>query len=145
MKRFEVAIGIVVREGKILICQRPADGPLAGYWEFPGGKNEQSETLEQTLVRELKEELAIEVDELEALAEIEFEYPSTRVRLHPFLCRHKSGTAIPLASQQLRWVRPRELRKYRFPPANDALIEELIERLERPASAGRVDFDGPET
>jgi len=145
MKRFEVAIGIVVREGKILICQRPAEGPLAGYWEFPGGKKEESETLEQTLVRELREELAIEVGGLEPLAEIEFEYPGARVRLHPFLCRHVSGEAVPLASQQLRWVRARELREYRFPPANDALIEELIERFEHPGRAERVDFDALET
>src|SRR5579859_3152517 len=108
MKRIDVAIGIVVKEGKILICQRPADGPLAGYWEFPGGKNEEPETLEQTLIREMREELAIEVDGLEALAEIEFEYPSSLVLLHPFLCRHISGEAVPLASQQLRWVCPRE-------------------------------------
>ena len=145
MKRVDVAIGVVVRDGKILICQRPAEGPLAGYWEFPGGKKEQTETLEQTLVRELREELTIEVDDLKALAEIEFEYPATRVRLHPFLCRHRSGAAVPLASQQLRWVRPRELREYRFPPANDALIEELIERLEQPTPARRVDFDFPQT
>jgi A/G-specific adenine glycosylase len=145
MKRVEVAIGIVVQAGKILICQRPAEGPLAGYWEFPGGKREEPESLEQTLVRELREELAIEVWKLEALAEIEFEYSSTRVRLHPYLCRHVSGKAVPLASQQLRWVRAKELREYRFPPANDALIEELIERLEHPARAGHVDFDALET
>jgi len=145
MKRVDVAIGIVVRDDKILICQRPSDGPLAGYWEFPGGKKETTETLEQTLVRELREELDIEVTDLDALAEIEFEYPSSRIRLHPFLCRHKSGEAVPLASQQLRWVKARDLREYRFPPANDALIEELIERFDRRARRQRVDSDVSET
>jgi A/G-specific adenine glycosylase len=129
MKQVDVAIGVVVGAGKILIGQRRPEGALAGYWEFPGGKHEPPETLEQTLVRELREELAIEVDNLEPLPQIEFDYPPTRVRLHPFLCRHIGGEPVPLASQQLRWVDPRELRDYHFPPANDGLIADLIERF----------------
>jgi mutator protein MutT len=129
MKQVDVAIGIVVRAGRILICLRRPDGPLPGFWEFPGGKREPSESIEQTLVREMREELAIEVGDPEPLRLIEFDYPPTRIRLHPFLCRHVNGQATPLASQQLRWVTPRELGDYRFPPANDGLIADLIERF----------------
>src|SRR6266481_9062577 len=104
MNHVNVAIGIVLRSGNVLICQRRPDAPLGGYWEFPGGKHEPPESLEQTLVRELREELAIEVRVLEALDPIEFEYPGARVRLHPYLCKHVSGEAQPLACQALSWI-----------------------------------------
>src|SRR6185437_12929337 len=125
-KQIDVAIGIVVRAGKILICQRRADGPLAGYWEFPGGKHEPGETFEQTLQRELTEELAIKVHILERLPKIEFDYGETQVRVHPYLCDHVDGEAQPLASQALAWVAPPDLHSYRFPPANTGLIADLV-------------------
>jgi 8-oxo-dGTP diphosphatase len=84
MKHVDVAIGIIVRSGKFLICQRRAEGALAGFWEFPGGKQEPAEAIEQALARELKEELGIEVRTIEAMPPIEFDYSSMLIRLHSF-------------------------------------------------------------
>jgi mutator protein MutT len=131
MKQIDVAIGIVMRAGKILICQRRAGSPLCGYWEFPGGKHEPGETLEQTLHRELAEELAIQVCILEPLSKIEFDYGPAQVRLYPYLCDHLNGEAQPLASQALAWAAPSELPKYQFPPANFGLIADLMARFAR--------------
>jgi len=141
MKSIDVAIGIVFRSGRILICQRRADGPLAGYWEFPGGKQEPGEAISQTLIRELREELGIEVGALEALAEIEFQYTGTGVRLHPFICKHVAGEAMTLASEQLQWVLPRELRDFRFPPANDVHGLDVVAQNDdvRHADHGKAD------
>ena len=129
MKRVDVVIGIVVRDGKILICQRRQSDALAGYWEFPGGKLEPGETLEQCLARELREELAIIARPIEPLAVIEHDYPHVQVRLHPYLCQHESGDPQPLAAEQAIWVAPTNLARYRFPSANDDLIRQLIARF----------------
>lgn len=129
MKRVEVVIGIVVRQGKVLICRRRAQDPLAGCWEFPGGKVEPGESLLDCLARELAEELAITARPIEPLAIIEHDYPHVQVRLHPYLCEYDSGEPRPLASEQAIWVSPAELPRYHFPPANDHLIQELVARL----------------
>jgi A/G-specific adenine glycosylase len=125
----DVVIGIVCRGDRVLVCQRPADTTFPGYWEFPGGKREPGETLEQCLARELREELAIGVHPVAALDPIEHDYPTARVRLHPYLCTHATGEPRPLACQRFEWVEAPHLRAYRFPPANDGLIEQVIERL----------------
>lgn len=129
MARVDVDIAIIVRDGKVLICQRPADAAFGGVWEFPGGKREAGETAEQCLTRELREELAIEVRPLERLEPIEHDYPTMRVRLHPHLCRHVGGEPQALACQRAIWIDPVALRDYPFPPANEALIERAIRRL----------------
>jgi mutator protein MutT len=130
--RLDVVIAIVTRGGKVLICQRPAGKSFAGYWEFPGGKREPGETLEACLARELLEELAIRVTPVRALTTIDHDYPRGPIRLHPFVCAHEAGEPQLLAVQDARWVEPAELRHYRFPPANDALIEETIGSLSAP-------------
>jgi len=129
MRRVEVVLGVVVRAGKVLICQRPDESHLGGHWEFPGGKREPDESMEQCLARELAEELGIVVTPLAALDVIEHDYPDVRVRLHPYLCTCGGGKPRPLASRQLRWVTPNELADYSFPPANDSLLRQLRERL----------------
>ena len=128
-KRIEVVIGIVLRDGRVVICQRRCDDPLGGYWEFPGGKREPGETDEQCLVRELREELAIDVRSLEALGVIEHDYPHVRVRVQPYVCQWVSGEAQPLAADRVEWALPAELPRYRFLPANDALIRTLASRF----------------
>ena len=128
LKRVEVAIGIVMRSGRVLICQRRPHDPLGGYWEFPGGKKEPGESIEQCLVRELAEELAIEVRPIEALPPIAFDYADATVALHPYLCEIVQGDAQPLAAERLEWVEPADLARFRFPPANDALIADLVAR-----------------
>lgn len=128
--RLEVAIGIVIRQGRVLICRRRKDDHLAGYWEFPGGKREPGETLEQCLERELAEELSIRVTPFHAFPPIDHDYATVSVRLYPYLCRCDGGEAQPSACDELRWVQPHELPNYRFPPANDELIRDLVDRLQ---------------
>ena len=129
MDRIDVAIGIVLRDARILICRRRKGDVLAGFWEFPGGKLEPGESPQQCLVREIQEELDIVVDPIESFAPIEFDYPTHQVRLHPYLCQYIAGEARPLAAEQLEWVSAPQLSDYRFPPANDGLIRELQKRL----------------
>ena len=132
MRRIDAAIAIVVRDSKVLICQRKDDDTFGGYWEFPGGKQEDGETLEQCLARELREELAIAASPIARLATVEHEYDHVQVRLHPFICAHESGEVEHLECQASRWINPHALRDYRFPPANETLIEEAIAYLTRP-------------
>lgn len=127
MKTIDVGLGIVVRNGLVLICQRRSDGVWGDYWEFPGGKVEPDESPIQCARRELAEEVAVTVGEVIALPAFEYTYGQTTVRLHPFICTWQSGEPQPLASQRLAWVSPQELGAYRFPPANDVLIPQIIE------------------
>jgi mutator protein MutT len=126
MDRIEAAIAIVARDGKILVCQRKDDDALGGYWEFPGGKCEDGETLEQCLARELREEVDIVAHPIARLTPIEHSYPHAQVRLHPFLCEHRAGEPKCLECQRAIWIDPMTLRDYQFPPANNPLTEEVI-------------------
>ena len=129
----DVAIGIIRRAGKVLICQRPEGKSFAGYWEFPGGKREPGETVPQCLKREVWEELAIRVRPVVALGAIDHDYPRGPIRLHPYLCEHVAGEPQKLACEAVKWIEPEDLRSHLFPPANDRLIEEVIAAL-RPAT-----------
>jgi mutator protein MutT len=129
MKRIDAAIAIICRERKVLVCQRKDDDTFGGYWVFPGGKQEAGETLEQCLARELREELAISARPVARLATVVHEYPTAQVRLHPFICEHEAGEVEHLECQASHWVDPPALRDYRFPPANEQLIEETIAYL----------------
>jgi mutator protein MutT len=138
--RTDVVIGVVARAGKVLICQRPDGKSFAGYWEFPGGKREPGETIDQCLRRELREELAIEVAPLHALSPIDHDYSAGPIRLHPWVCAHEAGEPQPLAARRVLWVAPRDLTHYQFPPANDALLAEAIAYLSSAARQPEVDF-----
>jgi len=133
MKQVDVAIAVVARGVDVLICRRPDGVPFAGYWEFPGGKREPDETLEQCVVRELREEVGATVVAESALTPIDHDYPHARVRLHAFVCRLIDGEPRPIECSACRWVHVLELRTVQFPPANEALVEEIIARL-APAS-----------
>ena len=129
MKRIDAAIAIVVRGEKVLVCQRKNDDTFGGFWEFPGGKQEDGETLEQCLCRELQEELAIRARPIAQLTVIEHDYPHVQLRLHPFVCEHEEGEPQHLECQASHWIDPPALRDYRFPPANESLIREVMEYL----------------
>ena len=104
---------------------------MAGLWEFPGGKVEAGERPEDTLIRELEEELGIVVDE-QCLAPLTFashSYPEFHVVMPLYICRRWNGTAAPREGQRLVWARPRELRKYPMPPADEPLISHLMSLL----------------
>jgi 8-oxo-dGTP diphosphatase/A/G-specific adenine glycosylase len=134
-KRIDAAIAVVFRGSKILLCQRKDDDAFGGYWEFPGGKLEPGETLEQCLSRELREEINIEARPARALPVIEHDYPHLLVRLHPFLCEHVAGEPALIECQHAIWINPAELRNYRLPPANQQLIEQVIQHFATASSA----------
>ncbi len=121
----QVTAAVIVDRGRILITRRPPGTHLAGYWEFPGGKQEQGEGLEDCLRREIEEELGLTVRVGRKLLAVEHEYASKIVSLHVFHCLPVAGRLIPKEDQEIRWVSPSELPAYRFPAPDRALIERL--------------------
>jgi len=128
-KRVDVAIAIIVKEGSVLICKRRLKDAFGGFWEFPGGKKEAEETLAACLRRELMEELGVTVRIGQALTPIRHDYPHLRVTLRPFVCQLLKDIPRPLASQRLKWVKPRQLTRHRFPPANVGLLREVVQEV----------------
>jgi mutator protein MutT len=121
----DVAIGLVWKDGRVLIARRPGGVHLGGLWEFPGGKLEPGETPEACLLRELQEELGIEAEVTGRREVIKFTYPERTVHLHPIDCRWLSGEPHPAGCEEPRWVLPAELSGYEFPPANAPLLASL--------------------
>jgi 8-oxo-dGTP diphosphatase len=121
----EVSAGLIFRDGKLLITQRHADAHLGGLWEFPGGKREVGETFEQCLVRELHEELGIEVTVGGLFDSVTHEYAEKTVHLKFYLCRVKTGEPQAVGCAALTWVRKSELNSYDFPAADAKLLEKL--------------------
>jgi A/G-specific adenine glycosylase len=122
------AIGVIRHRGRILIDRRKPEGLLGGLWEFPGGKREKGETLEECLHREAREELGIEVGDLRPLTVIRHAYSHFRVTLHVFECRLRSGRPRPIACAECRWVRPVDLAAYAFPTANRKIIALVVKQ-----------------
>ena len=124
-KCIEVSAGLVFRHGKLLITQRHANAHLGGLWEFPGGKREGDETFEQCLVRELREELGIEVELGELVESLTHAYPEKTVVLKFFRCRWKQNEPRAIDCLALKWVSASELRNYEFPAADARLLQML--------------------
>ncbi len=125
------ACALIDADGRVLIAQRPEGKPMASLWEFPGGKIEDGERPEQSLIRELKEELGITVSEA-CLAPLTFashSYPDFQLLMPLYVCRRWEGTARPMEGQNLAWVKPSQLRDYEMPPADVPLIAHLIALL----------------
>jgi len=121
------ACALIDPDGRVLIAQRPPGKAMAGLWEFPGGKVEPGERPEQTLIRELKEELGIAVKE-ECLAPLTFAshvYPDFYLLMPLYVCRRWDGFVQAKEGQQLKWVRTHDLRNYPMPPADEPLISHL--------------------
>jgi mutator protein MutT len=125
-----VVAAIIRRNGNILITRRPDDVHLAGLWEFPGGKVEPGESLQLALVREILEELGVEIAVFDEYFTVEHTYPTKAVRLHFFECSIVSGEPAALQVADLRWVTPTELHTFDFPEAD----RELLRKLQRPLS-----------
>jgi len=125
------ACALVDADGRVLIAQRPADKTMAGLWEFPGGKIEDGERPEQTLIRELREELGIIVSEacLAPLAFASHSYPDFHLLMPLYVCRRWEGTVTAREGQQLAWVKPNRLRDYDMPPADVPLVSHLMTLL----------------
>jgi 8-oxo-dGTP diphosphatase len=126
-----VACALVDTDRRVLIAQRPEGKTLAGLWEFPGGKVEPGERPEATLIRELKEELGITVEEpcLAPLTFASHAYESFHLLMPLYICRRWEGLATPREGQQLAWVRANKLRDYPMPPADLPLIPHLEDLL----------------
>ena len=125
------ACALIDPDGRVLIAQRPIGKPMSGLWEFPGGKVEQGEAPEQTLIRELKEELGIVVN-VACLAPLTFashSYPDFHLLMPLYVCRRWEGTVRALEAQQLAWVQPNRLRDYPMPPADEPLVSHLMSLL----------------
>lgn len=126
-----VACALIDADGRILLAQRPADKNMAGLWEFPGGKLEAGERPEAALIRELHEELGIEV-EASCLAPLTFAshaYEEFHLLMPLYVCRRWQGFVSPRENQALKWVAPRDLRNYPMPPADAPLIPALLDLL----------------
>jgi 8-oxo-dGTP diphosphatase len=125
------ACALIDADGRVLIAQRPPGKSMAGLWEFPGGKIEPGEPPEQSLIRELKEELGIVV-KAECLAPLTFAshlYPDFHLLMPLYVCRRWDGIVEAREEQKLKWVRPTALRDYPMPPADEPLISHLTTLL----------------
>jgi 8-oxo-dGTP diphosphatase len=125
------ACALVDADGRVLIAERPVGRTMAGLWEFPGGKVEAGERPEETLIRELKEELGIVVKEA-CLAPFTFAshtYPDFHLVMPLYVCRRWDGIATAQEGQRLAWVRPNRLEEYPMPPADLPLISHLTSLL----------------
>lgn len=125
------ACALIDADGRVLICKRPQGKQLAGLWEFPGGKVEPGELPEETVVRELAEELGVET-KTTCLAPLTFAshgYDDFNLLMPLFVCRRFWGIPRALEHEALKWVRPNRLRDYDMPPADAPLIPFLIDLL----------------
>lgn len=125
MKTLEVTAAIIRQNGKILICQRPADKNCGLLWEFPGGKIEAEETGEQCVIRECQEELSVTLSVERELTDITYEYPDRIVHLHFYLCNIADGSPVKKEHNALEWISPDVIDQYEFCPADKAMISEL--------------------
>lgn len=122
---YTIGVGVVWKGGRVLIDQRKHEGLLGGLWEFPGGKKLDTETLEETVVREVAEELGITVEVAEPLIVVNHAYSHFRVTLHVFECRYVSGRVKRRQCVAWKWVTLDQLDDYAFPAANKRIIAAL--------------------
>jgi 8-oxo-dGTP diphosphatase len=126
-----VAVALVDADGRVLLAQRPPGKAMAGLWEFPGGKVHGDEAPEAALIRELREELGIDVTEA-CLAPLTFashRYATFHLLMPLYVCRRWQGTATAREGQSLAWVRPQKLDQYAMPPADKPLVAMLRDLL----------------
>ena len=136
MTEVEVALALVVRGGRYFLQRRdPASAVLPGLWEFPGGKVEPGESPVQSLLRELREEVALEADGIEALPILEHAYPEIRVRLHPY---RVAVAGAPRTGLAWGWFTPEEAARLPLPAANLPLLRSLMGKPSGPGFPGRM-------
>lgn len=122
----EIGIAIITDEkSRYLIAKRPEHVMLGGLWEFPGGKQEKGESVEQTIIREIAEELGVEIQVRELLEPVKHIYSHFSVTLHPGLCDIINGEPAARESQEIKWVEKSELKNYAFPKANIKIFKQL--------------------
>ncbi|PIQ28163.1 hypothetical protein COW36_05005 [bacterium (Candidatus Blackallbacteria) CG17_big_fil_post_rev_8_21_14_2_50_48_46] len=129
MKTLRVSCAVLRASGKILAAQRSAQMSHAGQWEFPGGKIEAGESPEAALIREIREELGIEIEIESALPVVEHMYPERQVQLFPFVSRLLSGRLQPHEHSELRWCQPDELKSLDWLEADIPVVEWVLKSL----------------
>jgi 8-oxo-dGTP diphosphatase len=131
-------IGVAViwnQSGQILIDRRQAGGTMGGLWEFPGGKIEAGETVSECIMREIQEELAIEISVGAHLISIDHTYPAFQITMIVHHCQHISGIPQPIESEEIRWVNVDDLGKYQYPAAN----HQIIKAIQSDPAVGKID------
>ena len=125
-----IGVGIILnQQGEILIDRRLDQGEMGGLWEFPGGKIESNETVEECIRREILEELGIIVTVGKQLKVIEHSYPKFIVTIFFHYCHYLSGNPQAIECSEFRWVKPQDLHEYRFPEANYQIINLLTSSI----------------
>jgi len=132
LPRHIIAVGIVWKDGRVLIDRRRPEGMLGGLWEFPGGKKRPDETLQEAVAREVYEEVRIHVEVGRKRIMVDHAYSHFRIRLHAYDCRYVSGRLHPCGCTAARWVRPDRLGTYAFPGANQRIIESILAEPDPP-------------
>lgn len=131
----QIGVGIIKKDDQVLIALRPEDAMLGGLWEFPGGKQKKGEDIKKTVIRELREELGVEVAITKPFMKLDHSYSHFKITLHAYLCELKNGEPGAKSSQRIRWVPINELEEYPFPKANRKLTQKLMN------SAGQKELD----
>ena len=121
----EVVAALIWEQDKFMICQRPAHKARGLLWEFVGGKVEPGETREQALIRECREEMAVELDVGGVFTEVVHEYPDLTVHLTLFHAAIREGTPEKLEHEDIRWITVNEIDQYVFCPADEEILEKL--------------------
>jgi 8-oxo-dGTP diphosphatase len=129
-KEIDVSAALIFHKGKLLITRRRAGSHLAGLWEFPGGKREPNETFEQCLVREIREELGMDIAVGDLFEEITHAYEEKTVHLKFFVCAWIGGAPQALGCESFEWVSKDELAQYKFPAADARLLDKLSNELQ---------------
>ena len=127
--RLDIALAIVVREGRVLVARRASDQHLPGAWEFPGGKIDDGEEPEAAALRELREEAGLTADSAESLLVFVHDYPDRRLRFHAFVVNAASGEVAIDGDRSFQWVEPSSLDELEMPDANRAILRALRWRL----------------
>ncbi len=122
----QIGVAVIWNDrGEVLIDRRPEKGLLGGLWEFPGGKMEENETIQDCIQREIKEELGIAIEVKEHLITINHAYTHFRVTLNVYNCQHLEGEPQPIGCEEMRWVKPEQLSEFPFPKANTKIINAI--------------------
>jgi mutator protein MutT len=119
---FHVTAALVMRNDRLLISKRPEGSHLGGLWEFPGGKQEEGETLEDCIEREIMEELGIRIQAEKLLLSVIHEYHEKFITLYFFQCSLLDGEPISLDNQEIKWAGIKDLKQYRFPPPDQKIV-----------------------
>ena len=125
MKTIEVVAAIIKKQDKIFITRR-SYGEFADMWEFPGGKIELGESREEALIREVKEELELDINNLEYLTTVDYDYPNFHLTMHCFICEICGGELVLNAHNDAKWVSLEELPTQKWVPADVEVVEKIL-------------------